>query len=81
MRTNIRPVPALWGNARFETCADGTLRVDSSAHLGPCPDRMTDRLSHWAALEPDRVFLASRDGEGWRTVTYGEALAAARAIG
>ena len=73
--------PALWGNAKFGSCADGTLRVESTTQLGPYPDRFTERLSHWATVEPDRVFLASRDGEGWRTVTYGEAFSAARAIG
>jgi feruloyl-CoA synthase len=30
-------------------------------------------LARWAAEAPDRVWLAERDGEGWRTVTYGEA--------
>jgi feruloyl-CoA synthase len=73
--------PAFWRNAKFESGADGTLRVESATQLGPYPDRVTERLSHWAAVEPDRVFLASRDGEGWRTVTYGEAFSAARAIG
>jgi feruloyl-CoA synthase len=73
--------PAFCQNAKFESGADGTLRVESATQLGPYPDRVTERLSHWAAVEPDRVFLASRDGEGWRTVTYGETLAAARAIG
>jgi feruloyl-CoA synthase len=72
---------AFWQNAKFESRADGTLRVESATKLGPYPDRVTERLSHWAAVEPDRVFLASRDGEGWQTVTYGEALDAARAIG
>ncbi|NBU28661.1 MAG: feruloyl-CoA synthase [Caulobacteraceae bacterium] len=30
-------------------------------------------LDHWAAEAPDRVWLTERDGEGWRTLTYGEA--------
>jgi feruloyl-CoA synthase len=34
---------------------------------------VTEPLSRWAAEAPDRVWLAERDGEGWRTVTYGEA--------
>jgi feruloyl-CoA synthase len=72
---------AFWRNAKFESGTDGTLRVDSSLQLGPYPDRFTERLAHWAAVEPDRVFVASRDGEGWRTLTYGEAFGAARAIG
>lgn len=73
--------PAFWRNPKFESCADGTLRVQNTMQLGPYPDRFTERLSHWAKLEPDRVFLASRGEAGWRTVTYGEAFDAACAIG
>lgn len=34
---------------------------------------MTAALEHWAKVAPSRVWLAERSGEGWRTVTYGEA--------
>jgi feruloyl-CoA synthase len=34
---------------------------------------VTAPLARWAAEAPDRVWLAERDGERWRTVTYGEA--------
>jgi feruloyl-CoA synthase len=30
-------------------------------------------LDLWAAKAPDRVWLAERSGEGWRTLTFGEA--------
>jgi feruloyl-CoA synthase len=33
----------------------------------------TAPLARWVAEAPDRVWLAERDGEGWRTVTYGQA--------
>ncbi|MBU1375073.1 MAG: feruloyl-CoA synthase [Alphaproteobacteria bacterium] len=33
----------------------------------------TASLTHWAAAAPDRIWLAERSGEGWRTVTYAEA--------
>lgn len=33
----------------------------------------TAPLARWATEAPDRVWLAERDGDGWRTVTYGEA--------
>lgn len=33
----------------------------------------TAPLARWAAEAPERVWLAERDGEGWRTVTFGEA--------
>ncbi len=40
-----------------------------------------EKLAQWAAWMPHRVFLAERAGADWRRVTYGEAHAAARAIG
>ena len=62
--------------------------MESTTPLGPYPVRITDRLEHWAAAAPDRVFLAQRPTPppgtpadavaGWRTVTYAEALAQVR---
>ena len=51
--------------------------------------RMTDRLIHWANVAPDRVLYARRDpplagpplGGAWKTLTFKEALDAARSIG
>jgi feruloyl-CoA synthase len=77
----MRPVPLPWGNAIFESSPDGSLRVRNPTPLGPYPGRSTERLQHWAAVTPDRAFLAGRDGAGWRKVTYLEAMNAARAIG
>jgi len=37
-------------------------------------------LVHWAGAAPDRVWLAERSGEGWRTVTYAEALQRVQAL-
>jgi feruloyl-CoA synthase len=41
---------------------------------------MTAALGHWAAAAPDRIWLAERSGEGWRTLTFGEAHAQIEAI-
>ncbi len=35
---------------------------------------MTAALEHWAQVAPGRTWLAERSGDGWRTVTYPEAL-------
>jgi feruloyl-CoA synthase len=49
--------------------------------------RMTDRLLHWAAVAPDRTFMARRvrnaDGStgDWRHIRYAQALESARSIG
>jgi len=40
----------------------------------------TQPLARWAAEAPDRVWLAERDGEGWRKVTYAEAKAKIEAL-
>ncbi|HTW82849.1 MAG TPA: feruloyl-CoA synthase [Candidatus Sulfotelmatobacter sp.] len=64
-----------------ERRSDGTRIVRNREPLGPYAARLTDHLEHWAARAPERAFVAERDGEGWRRVTYAQALAAARAIG
>ena len=52
-----------------------------SGELGFYPEKMTDRLEHWAAECPDRVFLGERAGDGWRTITFGEFLRSALHVG
>ena len=34
---------------------------------------VTASLAHWAQAAPERVWLAERSGDGWRTVTFAEA--------
>ena len=60
---------------------DGTIYLRPKIALGEYPDRLTDRLHHWAKAEPNRIFMAERDGgPGWRQITYAELLAASRHI-
>jgi feruloyl-CoA synthase len=65
--------------------ADGVIYVRSPHALPAYPDKMTLRLEQWAREAPGRVFLGQRtgpgEGAGWRTISYGEALAKVRAIG
>ncbi|CAN7211312.1 AMP-binding protein [Phenylobacterium sp. LjRoot219] len=35
----------------------------------------TAALDHWSQVAPDRVWLAERSGDGWRTLTFAEARA------
>jgi feruloyl-CoA synthase len=60
--------------------SDGSIVVSPKAELASFPLRLTERLDHWAKVAPDRIFVAERDGAGWRRVSYAEALSAARAI-
>ena len=58
---------------------DGTIYLASETPLPDVPANITEKLDHWAAVVPDRVFLADRGRDGaWRTVKFVEALAEAR---
>jgi feruloyl-CoA synthase len=60
---------------------DGGWRVNSTQVLGYYPRCVGDVLEHWGVSDPDRVFLAERDGDDqWRSVSYGEALKRVRSI-
>ena len=62
--------------------ADGTIYLANRQVLGPYPRCITERLVHWAAAAPQRVFMAERDAGGaWRRMTYGETLERVRCIG
>ena len=59
---------------------DGTILLRSCA---PLPEAATSTgawLQQWAKRTPEQVFLAERSGEGWRSVTYAEALQKVRAL-
>lgn len=61
------------------------LRADQD--LGPYPERLTDRLVHWAKERPDQTLFARReknaDGSSgdWKHISFAQALDAARRIG
>ena len=80
----VRPVHIADNAAEVRHAADGSIYMRSTTAIAPYPVRITDRLEHWAAEAPDRVFLAQRPAPapgqspdavtGWRTVTYAGAL-------
>ena len=61
------------------------LRADNT--LPPYPERLTDRLVHWAQVRPEQTLFARRvknaDGStgDWRHISFAQALDAARRIG
>jgi len=60
---------------------DGTIYLRPKMALGEYPDRITDRLHHWAKAEPNRIFMAERDTGGlWRQISYVQLLASSRHI-
>jgi feruloyl-CoA synthase len=72
---------------RLEDTPNGVQYVQAEQALQAHPQRMTDRLMHWARETPERTFLARRkrlsDGRtgDWEHLSYGRALAGARRIG
>jgi len=83
--TPARPVRLGAIACDVERRADGTLRMRLQEPLAAYPRRYTDRLVHWAATAPDRVFLARRPPGGpttgaWETLTYRQTLEQVRAI-
>ncbi len=65
-----------------ERARDGTVYIRDPRPLAPYPDKLTERLVHWAAVAPERTLFAQRDAAGaWRSISYAQALAAARSIG
>ena len=61
---------------------DGALLLSSAEELGGYPVTVLHSLRQWAAAGQDHPLVAERGPDGaWRTVSYGEAVAAADAIG
>jgi feruloyl-CoA synthase len=60
---------------------DGTIYLRPKVALGEYPERLTDRLHHWARVEPNRVFMAERAPGGlWRQISYAQLLTSSRHI-
>jgi feruloyl-CoA synthase len=77
----LRPISFGDPAVTIERRDDGTIYLRPKIALGQYPVRLTDRLHHWAKTEPDRVFMAERDGgAGWRQITYAELLTSSRHI-
>jgi feruloyl-CoA synthase len=77
----LRPVRLGPADVLLERRADGTIHLRSPHPLGAYPQKLTQRLEHWAKAAPDRVFLAQRTADGsWRKLTYAQTLSQVRGI-
>ncbi|WP_332741339.1 feruloyl-CoA synthase [Hydrogenophaga sp.] len=87
--TAARYRPLTFGvtRATLRDGAQGTHYLRADQDLPPFPERITDRLVHWATTRPDQTVFARRtknaDGStgDWRHITFAQALDAARRIG
>ncbi|MGH9759917.1 MAG: AMP-binding protein, partial [Blastocatellia bacterium] len=60
---------------------DGSLILRSPEPLASYPRCLGEHLERWAHEKPNDAFLAERDVDGWRTLTWVEAIARVRALG
>jgi feruloyl-CoA synthase len=58
----------------------GGMILRSEMPLEPYEPSLGVLLRHWAAQTPDHEFLAERAGDGWRTLTWAQADAAASSV-
>ena len=61
--------------ATLHAQGDGVAVLRSVDPLQPYPDRLTDRLEHWAAHTPHQTLVARRHAGGdWRHISYAQML-------
>jgi feruloyl-CoA synthase len=59
-------------NLQIERRAGGEIVLSNPTTFSERFQTATAALAHWAQAAPQRVWLAERSGEGWRTLTYAE---------
>jgi len=78
LQPGLRFAPA---RVQIERRADGAMILRSPLKLGGHARAVGVWLVRWARTAPDRPFLAEREGNGWRKVSFSEALDLVRRIG
>ncbi|WP_029462436.1 feruloyl-CoA synthase [Serpentinimonas barnesii] len=86
----FRPLTFGVTQARLREGPPGTRYLRAAPDLLPYPERLTDRLRHWAETTPERTWMARRqrvvgaDGQAalgdWQPISYADAWATARRI-
>ena len=74
------PIRFLPARVEVERRPDGTLVLRSPEPLKPYARCLGEYLERWASEKPDDVFLAQREGGGWRKMTWAETRAQVYAI-
>jgi feruloyl-CoA synthase len=78
LHTRLRYAPA---EVTVEKRRDGSVLLRSPQALKPYARAVGDWLVQWYERAPERTFLAERKGDGWRRLSYRDALSDARRIG
>ena len=80
-KTDYRKVDTIKIDIEKQLRSDGTTVIRSVIELEPHPYRLTERLLHWAAVAPDRIFIGRRNTTGaWDVLTYSETLNKVKSI-
>jgi feruloyl-CoA synthase len=64
----------------LERRSDGALLLESTARLGEHDLTMAHTFRAGAARHPERILAAERDGDGWHSITWGQARDGADAL-
>ncbi len=80
-KTDYRKVDTIKIDIEKQRRSDGTTVIRSVIELEPHPYRLTERLLHWAAVAPERIFIGRRNTTGaWDVLTYSETLNKVKSI-
>jgi feruloyl-CoA synthase len=77
----FRPVRLGPRDCIVERRPDGTIYLTSPHKLRAYPDKLTERLVHWATRTPNTTYMADRVDGQWRHTAYADTLAHVRRIG
>ena len=87
MDAEPRPSTAPFRDPRYaprrlevEVRAGGEMVLTNPTPFSTEHQTTTVSLAHWAAAAPDRIWLAERSGDGWRTLSFSEAWDRVRAL-
>ncbi|GAA0628964.1 AMP-binding protein [Brevundimonas kwangchunensis] len=79
-RAPCRPIRFGDVGLEIEERSDGTLILSARAPLEPHEQNLLRRFRDLAGSQPDKRWVAERDGEGWAGLTYGEGWAQATSV-
>ena len=79
-RPQLIPIRFLPARVEVERRTDGTIVLRSPEPLRPYARCLGEYLERWAAEKPDDVFLAEREGDSWRKITWAETRTLVHAI-
>ena len=51
---------------------NGVIHFGNLEQLEDYPEKLTDRLKHWASVNPNRTFIAKKENGNWKELSYAE---------